>query len=297
MKPIYFNELTLDAVPQQNLMLLRAFRRVFSRFNAIADKKVKRLFINDDAGEALSHALAFCGREREDVELLQFVNTYMSSKEFISQEDEDRCKSVEYKMHLSSGEMLTCQTMGLGCHKHSLSMGLCSSRFWEQLIYEIEEFELDEETLEEKDVATHEAICITTESQLDNPKVQSRIASMREFEDVPAPVPCSVPLEQKPIKFSDDHGREKLSAFCKSIVRHEYVCGVVNSLPYKDYENRFVVDCYDNGMVDLCLHWVTFSYGGGQRKGPSIRVQTTGKDKRQTELIASLLEEKYDRRS
>ena len=297
MKPIYFNELTLDTIPQQNFMLLRAFRSVFARFNDITEKKVKRLFINDAAGEALCQALAFCGREPEDVELLQFVNTYMSSKEFISQEDEEHCKSVEYKLRLLSGEMHTCQTMGLGCYKHSLSMGLCSSRFWEQLTYEIEEFQLDEETLEEKNVATHEAICVTTESQLDNPKVQSRISSMREFERVPDPVPCTVPPEHKPIKFSDDHGREKLDAFCRSIVRHEYVCGVVNSLPYKDHENRFIVDCYDNGMIDVCLHWVTFSYGGGQRKGLSLRLQTVGIDKRQTEMIAEILKEKYDRRS
>lgn len=39
MKPIYFNELTLDTIPQQNFMLLRAFCRVFARFNDITEKR------------------------------------------------------------------------------------------------------------------------------------------------------------------------------------------------------------------------------------------------------------------
>ena len=294
----YFNELTLDSIPQQNLMLLREFEKVFTRFaEATGGKespkgKIRRLIANESAMEALYYALLNAdGGEREKLCPLFVQKFQVRPEDDYTDATLDHFKGAEYSLLFPDGEKRKCPTMGWGCLNRSLTLGLCSSRFWEQLTYEIEE-----ESLDDGD-SVHEAICVTKECQIDNPKVQSRIASMREFEDVPEPIPCRVPPEQKPIKFSDDHGREKLCAFCKSIVRHEYVCGVVNSLPYKDHENRFIVDCHDNGMVDLCLHWVSFSYGSGQRKGLSLRVQTVGKDKRQTEMIADILKDKYDRRS
>lgn len=288
----YFNELTLDNRPQQNCYLLPEFQRVFARLMDVTDSKLKRLIANESGMAGLFDAVACGGREEQT-----FVCTFLCPKFQARPDDEftdsslDHFKGAEYKLRLESGEKKECQTMGWGCLNRSLTLGLRSSRFWEKLTYEIEEESLDDGE------SIHEAICVTKECQIDNSKVQSRIASMREFEDVPEPIPCTVPPEHKPIKFSDDHGREKLDAFCRSIVRHEYVCGVVNSLPYKDHENRFIVNCYDNGMIDICLHWVTFSYGVGQRKGLSLRVQTVGIDKRQTEMIAEILKEKYDRRS
>lgn len=289
---VYFNELTLDKTPQQNCMLLQEFRKVFACFSAATEGKVKRLIANDAGMAGLCDAAAFGSREEQI-----FVCTFVNPKFKIRPDDDysdnslDHFNGSEYRIRTQNGGMVECQMLGWSSLNRSLTLGLRSSRFWEQLEYDIEEVSLEDGE------SIVRAICITKECQVSLPRVKGWIVANREFEDVPEPVPCSVPSEQKPIKFCDDHGREKLSAFCKSIVRHAYVCGVVNSLPYKDHENRFVVDCYDNGMVDLCLHWVTFSYGSGQRKGPSLRVQTTGKGKRQTELIARLLEDKYDRRS
>ena len=288
----YFNELTLDKIPQQNRSLLSELQNVFARFVNETDGKLKRLITNESGMTGLFEAAAYGSSEEKT-----FVCTFFCPKFQTRPDDEfsdsslDHFKGAEYRLCLPSGEKRECPTMGWSCLNRSLTLGLCSSRFWEQLTYKVEEDSLDDGE------SSHEAFCVTKECQIDSPKVQSRIASMRDFADVPEPIPCRVPPEQKPIKFSDDHGREKLWAFCKSIVRHEYVCGVVNSLPYKDHENSFVVDCHDNGMVDLCLHWVSFSYGSGQRKGLSLRVQTVGKDKRQTEMIADILKDKYDRMS
>ena len=53
---VYFNELTLDAVPQQNLMLLREFRRVWAQFARASGGGIKRLIVNDQGMEGLSKA-------------------------------------------------------------------------------------------------------------------------------------------------------------------------------------------------------------------------------------------------
>ena len=280
----YFNELTLDPIPQQNRSLLPEFQKVFARLMDVTDGKLKRLISNDHGMAGLFEAVAYGGREEQT-----FVCTFMSPRFQTRPEDEfcdsslDHFNGAEYRLCLESGEKAECPTMGGSCLNRSLTIGLRSSRFWEKLTYEIEEESLDDGE------SIHEAICVTKECQIDNLKVQSRIASMRKFEDVPDPIPCTIPPEKKHIKFQEHHGKEILRDFCAQIVRHQYVQGVVDSIAFDSTTNRFVLRCYADGTVDLRLHWTDMGLG--------IKVQTVGIDKRQTEMIADLLKDKYDKRS
>ena len=280
----YFNELTLDNLPQQNCCLLPEFQKVFARLMDVTDSKLKRLIANESGMAGLFDAVAYGGREEQT-----FVCTFLCPKFQARPDDEftdsslDHFKGAEYKLRLESGEKKECQTMGWSCLNRSLTLGLRSSRFWEKLTYEIEEESLDEGE------SIHEAICVTKESQINDPKVQSRIALMREFEKVPEPIPCTIPPEKKHIKFQEHHGKEILRDFCAQIVRHRFVQGVIDSIAFDSTTNRFVLRCYDDGTVDLRLHWTDVGLG--------IKVQTVGRDKRQTEMIADILKEKYDRRS
>ena len=280
----YFNELTLDAIPQQNCSLLSEFQNVFARLMDVTEGKLKRLIANESGMAKLFEAVPFGGREEQT-----FVCTFLCPKFQTRPDDEftdsslDHFNGAEYKLRLESGEEKECQTMGWACLNRSLTLGLRSSPFWEKLTYEIEEESLDDGN------SAHEAICVTKECQINNPKVQSRIASMRKFEDIPEPIPCTIPPEKKHIKFQEHHGKEILRDFCKQIVRHQYVQGVIDSIAFDGTTNRFVLKCYDDGSVDLRLHWTDMGLG--------IKVQTVGVNKRQTEMIAGFLKDKYDRRS
>ena len=138
---VYFNELTLDSVPQQNLMLLREFRRVWAQFARASDGAIKRLIVNDQGMEGLSEAV-FTGA---DPEMLQFIFSVFAEKFRDKPEDEftevanDHFKGAEYHIQLKSGEIVECQTMGWAVLNRSVTLGLASTPFWRKLHYEIEE--------------------------------------------------------------------------------------------------------------------------------------------------------------
>lgn len=284
MKQVYFNDLTLDKIPDQNRMLLRSFRDVFKCFSAATDGKIKRLIANDIGMAGLMDAATRGGREEQ-----AFVCTFVNPKFKVRPDDDysdnsiDRFNGSEYRLKMQNGEAVECQMLGWASLNRSLTLGLRSSKFWEQLEYDIEE-----ESLEEG-VTSVNVLCLTMESQVSLSRVQGWIVANREFEDVPEPIPCPKTPEQKHVKYQEHHGKEMLRDFCSQIVKHKFVQGVVDSIAFDSTTNRFVLKCYNDGTVDLRLHWT--------KMGVGLKVQTVGKDLRQTMLIAEILKAKYDRRS
>lgn len=98
-------------------------------------------------------------------------------------------------------------------------------------------------------------------------------------------VPSEIAPEDKEISLRDDHGKDILERFSKRVNRNEYVVGVINSLPYKEWEKNFIHNVMPNGIIELVLTHTD--------KGLGIVVQTTGRNMRETEAIAKILEERY----
>ena len=89
----------------------------------------------------------------------------------------------------------------------------------------------------------------------------------------------------KSINLRDDHGKDKLTAFCKRIVQSPYVLGVINSLPFNSHERKFIHDVHSDGRVEIVLPWTD--------QGLGIVIQTTGQNMRETEAIAEILKTTY----
>lgn len=92
---------------------------------------------------------------------------------------------------------------------------------------------------------------------------------------------------EKHIHFRDDHGTDILMAFAKRLVQSVYVTEVINSLEFNAHTSRFIRRISDNGQIELVLHW--------EDKGYGMVIQTTGRNHRETEKIAHILRDKYDR--
>lgn len=97
---------------------------------------------------------------------------------------------------------------------------------------------------------------------------------------------CNLKAEEKPIKLRDDHGKEILQDFSSRLVRSEYVCRIINSLPFHAYDRRFINRTFPDGIIYVVLPWT--------EQGLGIAVQTTGRNKRETDEIARILKEKYN---
>lgn len=88
-------------------------------------------------------------------------------------------------------------------------------------------------------------------------------------------------------KFRDDHGKDELETFWKKIRTSEYIVSCINSLPFSSYNRDFIRDVYPDGRIEITLPWTD--------KGLGLVIQSTGRNRRETEKIAKILEEEYSR--
>lgn len=91
----------------------------------------------------------------------------------------------------------------------------------------------------------------------------------------------------KNIYLRDDHGKDKLQKLAERMINNKYVDGVVNSLPFNPRTSRFIKSVYKSGLVEIVMHWEDAGYG--------MVVQTTGKNFKETNEIAKILRNDFDR--
>lgn len=90
--------------------------------------------------------------------------------------------------------------------------------------------------------------------------------------------------EEKKISLRDDHGKDVLQKFSRRVVKSPYVIGIVNSLPFNPNHQNFIKSVFETGLIEIVLT--------DTDKGLGIAVQTTGRNFRETEVIAQILEQK-----
>lgn len=284
---VYFNELTLDDSPAQNIMLLKAFRKVWAAFCSETDGKEKRILVDDQTLSRLSQAACdkgLCG----DVELLQFVSTvmnrpYSKTDKTWPEEIRDRFLGSEYVINISPSRSPNCDTMGWAFLNGSITLGFQSSHIWNSLVHRISEKTIEGE---EKKI---DVLCVTKESHVKEREVQTWIACQRDFEKVELPPLCDLDPAQKKIHYRDDHGREILEEFSRRLVRCKYIEGVINSIPWSPHSEEFILGTRADGVVYICLHWYDEGYG--------LALQTTARGVRQTLLVADLIKKEFDQRT
>ena len=95
------------------------------------------------------------------------------------------------------------------------------------------------------------------------------------------------PLEKR-IKLRDDHGKDVLMAFSKKLLRSKYVEEVVNSIRFNSFDRHFIRKISEDGIVECVLYWHDEGYG--------LAVKTTGRNKKEAQIIAEILDKEYGRK-
>lgn len=95
--------------------------------------------------------------------------------------------------------------------------------------------------------------------------------------------------KKQKIHLRDDHGKDVLEKFAHRIINNQYVEGVINSLPFNSKTSLFISDrdIHKDGRIEITLHWEDAGYG--------MVLKTTGRNHRETEAIANILRNEYDR--
>jgi len=98
-------------------------------------------------------------------------------------------------------------------------------------------------------------------------------------------IQTKISADLKEINLRDDHGKDVLLLFAKRIVISPYVTKIINSLPFNPNEKKFIRKIYPNGQIEIVLI--------NTDQGLGIIIQTTGRNIKETEVIAYKLEKKY----
>lgn len=277
---VYFNDLTIvKNDPQQNCRLLPDFWKVMKKLKESTEGREKRVYASKDAN-ALAEAVFSSG----DPEAITRFSTFFSLN--YQGAEEHTGGEAEYIIDIES-EKVECAMLGWAHHERSITLGLSASPKWAQLVYPIKRTTIEED---ETVVSPIDSVCVTSESQIDTPRIRGWIAAQRDFEKVQLPAPSTIPISEKKIHYRKDHGQDVLEAFARRLVRCEYVDAVINSTEWRRHDgDQFVYAVKEDGIVELCLHWEEARYG--------LAVQTTARGVLQTQLVADVLREKFDRRS
>jgi putative CRISPR-associated protein (TIGR02619 family) len=91
--------------------------------------------------------------------------------------------------------------------------------------------------------------------------------------------------ERKPISLRDDHGQDSLYKFSKKICRSPYVRKVINSLPFNSRRTNPIINTSDDGIIEFVLTWTDAGIG--------LCIQTTGRNKSETNTIALHLQKEF----
>ena len=138
-------------------------------------------------------------------------------------------------------------------------------------------------------------ICLLEEKALRNSKVYAHHASQLDhiafhrdwiasFKEISF-VECDLLPAEKQIHLRDDHGKDILTEFAQRLVKSPYVEGVLNSLPFNPQARSFVRKIYPDGKIEFVLLWTD--------EGLGMVVQSTGRNQRETDAIAKILQDKY----
>ena len=204
---------------------------------------------------------------KEDVKkrnLLQFVYSFFHAP----YEDSDNVKreSNEYLSHEWTYDGNSCFGLAMCGILDTISISM-DSKIWPGMI-----------TVNRDD----EKVDVRNAADLEHIDYHSKwLESLKDIELVTT----DIEWDRKKIHLRDDHGKDILEGFAKKIVKSPYVVSVVNSLEFHRYYKKLVYDMDSAGIVELVLYWTDPGYG--------IAVQTTGRNRKETEKIARILAEEF----
>ncbi|WP_041823451.1 hypothetical protein [Leadbetterella byssophila] len=78
-----------------------------------------------------------------------------------------------------------------------------------------------------------------------------------------------------------------MEAFAKKLFRSKYVLEVINNIDFSPTSVNLIKEKYSDGTIDVVLYWEDAGYG--------MKVQTTGRNYRETEEIAKILKKEFDK--
>lgn len=217
----------------------------------------------------------FCGEttDRKLKSLLLGLRKYP----FIDNDTEQENSYIQNEYYLEkNGNKEKCYGLAAAYLYSTSGIGFPSESFWEQVKFSLIIENCDTGNMTEKDI-----FCLSMERHVNDSGFQSWLENLNDV----ILITSDILPHEKEIKLRDDHGKDKLNAFAERLVLSPYIIKVINSLPFNRNDKKFIKRIYPDGKIELVLT--------NTDAGNGMIIQTTGRNKRETEEIACILEKKY----
>lgn len=201
------------------------------------------------------------------------------SEDILEDTEQDNTSKYYYENPEIPIEQEYCIGLGI-CHaKERISISLNSHNCWQPHIISFKEIIDDDFNTTDVDVYN---VC-KSEEEL-NATLSEKLLYYGNLELIET----DIEPENKKIKLSGDHhGNNKLEAFAKKLFRSKYVLEVINNIDFSPTSVNLIKEKYPDGTIDIVLYWEDAGYG--------MKIQTTGRNYRETEEIAKILKKEFDK--
>lgn len=214
----------------------------------------------------------------EKNKILALIRTPFS-EDLLQGEEQDKINRFYYENSRVSIEQEYCIGLGI-CHtKERIAISLHSHNCWKPHMISFKKIVNDDFDTQDVEVFN---VC-ESGKQL-NGNLSQKLLYYGNLELVETDI---LPKDKK-IKLSGDHhGNNKLDAFAKKLLRSRYVTEVINNIDFSPKSVNLIKEKYSDGTIDVVLYWEDAGYG--------MKIQTTGRNYRETEAIAEIIKDEFDR--
>jgi hypothetical protein len=200
-------------------------------------------------------------------------------EDILEDAEQDKTNKYYYENAEIPVEQEYCTGLGI-CHaKERIAISLNSHNCWKPHIISFKE--IIDDNFNAKDVEVYN-VCESGE------KLNADLSQKLLYYGTLELMETDIEPENKKIKLSSNHhGNSKLEAFAKKIFRSKYVLEVINNIDFSPKAVNLIKEKYSDGTIDIVLYWEDAGYG--------MRIKTTGRNYRETEAIAEILKNEFDR--
>ena len=281
---LVFNELSLQPYIENEVLFKNKFIEMLNTYGQLKEKFgiTNLLFPRATLNHNVSKKSTFIQwassltNTSEKNKILSFIRTPFC-EDILGNNEQNKTNKYYYENSEISIKEEYCIGLGI-CHaKERIAISLHSHNCWELHIISFKEIADDDFNTNDVEVFN---VCESGKNL--NEDLFHRLMYYGNLEIIES----NIALENKKIKLSGNHhGNNILESFAKKIFQCKYVIEVVNNIDFSPNAVRFIKNIYANGTIDIVLHWEDAGYG--------MKIQTTGRNYRETEAIAEILEEKY----
>ena len=260
---IFFNELCLkDKIDDYSVVknLVDCYKKLKSESFSVC--RIDENFKQD----LLNYLKSIKGINQKDI--LGFIYSFFHSPyERKTMTDDDEYKFITHDLYFDNNKA----NGFLWAHIYdTFAFRLLTNEKWNS------DFILTEDRTNGQSVSIHH---VATSENVNNQK--EWIESLKEI----SLQSSSILPENKKFHVRDDHGVDVLKDFWNKIKKCEYVEACINSIPFNSHDRKLIKTVKPNGEIELVLYWTD--------KGLGICIKTTGRNFRETQRIAEILETKY----